>query len=108
MNKSQRLEYLEELIAESPEDPFPHYCLCLEIDIGDVDKKRMAWEKMLSDFPDYLPSYYHAGISNYHSGEKSKAINVWNKGIEIAINQKDRHTLSELRSVLQNALVDED
>jgi tetratricopeptide (TPR) repeat protein len=107
MDKADRIKYLENLIQEEPDDPFGYYALCLEWE-GSPASKAEKWEQMLIRFPEYLPSYYQAGEALKQAGQKDKALEVWKKGIELAGFQGDLHALAELKSALQNAMIDED
>lgn len=103
-----RVDYLHSLIAETPEDPFLHYALGLEYLNQQPQKAKEYFEHVFSRFPDYLPNYYQLGTLHGETGEKQKAISVFEKGIQIASNQNDRHALAELNSALQNLKFDEE
>jgi tetratricopeptide (TPR) repeat protein len=108
MDSSERLEHLKKMKSEDPTDPFPWYCFCLETTKIKAPSCDRDWEEMLSLFPDYLPSYYQAGLCFEGKGRKKEAILIWENGIRLATQKADRHALSELKSVLQNALLEDD
>ena len=108
MDKNQRLEILKEMIAESPDDPFGYYALCLENELENPKESLKSWKDLLSKFPDYLPSYYMAGKVFLEDGQKEEAISLWKKGLVLANIQGNTHTKTELQSAIQNALIDED
>ena len=55
---------------------------------------------LISDAPSYLPSYYMAGKLAEGGGRNSEAILFYSKGIDLAREQKNMHTLSELQEAL--------
>jgi hypothetical protein len=107
MDKAERIAYLQSLVAESPEDPFPQYALCLESEKAGLEKA-LEWEKLLLVFPSYLPSFFQAGQAFYEASQKDKAVEIWKSGLELALQQSNYHTLAELKSAIQNALVEDE
>lgn len=107
MDREQRIDYLYELIAEDPTDPFPHYGLVLELARDDADFGRNRWLELIEKFPDYLPSYQLAGQACKDNEELDKALEIWRKGQELANLQSDFHARKELMGSIQNALVEE-
>jgi len=108
LDKPQRIAYLKEIILESPDNPFGYYALCLECESENQADNTKSWLDLLERFPLYLPSYYMAGKAFYELGQKEKAITIWQKGLLLAKEQGNNHTIAELKSAIQNALVDED
>ena len=108
MTKTERIKFLGNLIAEDPEDPFAHYALCLENEFESGRQQILAWEAILAKFPEYLPSYYQAGLAYQNEKDKENAIRIWKHGLALAMQQNNRHTLAELRSAIQNAMFDEE
>ena len=56
----KRLEQLREMLAEEPNDPFLIYALATEYLNTDKAKARLYFEILLSKYPDYAGTYYHA------------------------------------------------
>jgi len=108
LDKAQRLDYLKEMISEAPDEPFGYYALCLENETENQIENSGNWIELLEKFPGYLPSYYMAGEAFLKLGQKEKAILTWRQGLEIAIKQGNHHTSTELKSAIQNALIDDD
>lgn len=107
MTKSQRVEYLQQLILEDPADPFPHYGLVLELASEDPDLGKERWKNLLRHFPQYLPSYQLAGQVFFDSGDVVKALEIWKMGAELAVIQKNANARSELMSSIQNAMLED-
>jgi tetratricopeptide (TPR) repeat protein len=99
---STRLELLKRYLQEDPSDSFLRYALALEFIA--LNEHQPAYEqltKLLFDDPDYLAAYYMAGKSAEAIEKNEEAKNWYLKGIEVARNQKDQHTLNELSAALE-------
>jgi tetratricopeptide (TPR) repeat protein len=100
--KEQRISMLEKYIQDDPHDPFPLYALALEYVEREVEKSVELFDKTLQKFPVYLPTYYHAAALFADLGEIEKAKSLYEKGIQLAQDQKEQKTLNELRAAFQN------
>lgn len=107
MQKIERIQFLTELTIQEPADPFAWYALCLESEL-EPNEHYFQWLDLLQKFPNYLPIYYQTGMTASKLNKTEEAIKVWKQGIELAKAQNDRHTLAELNSAIQNALLEED
>ncbi len=101
MNHS-RIELLEKFIKEDPDDPFNYYALALEYQRTNPAEARQLFEYLLMNHTGYLPLYYTAGIFYADLEEESKALEVLNKGVELARSNSDTKALRELQSAIQN------
>jgi hypothetical protein len=108
MDIQNRISHLEMLIAEDPSDPFLHYAYCLEISKTGRSDSEKNWDLLLDKSPEYLPAYYQSGLYCLSIQKKDKAIQIWKKGIDLAIVQNDGHALTELKGILQNTLLDDE
>ncbi len=97
MNQN-RLEQLIKFHEEDPNDPFPLYGLALEYQKSDVKKSEQLFDRLLTDFPDYLPSYYHAAKLKATLGKGELALAIFKNGITLARKQNDTTTARELQS----------
>jgi len=98
-----RIEQLLIFIKEDPQDYFSRYALALEyISIDKVADARLILEQLVTDHADYLPVYYQLGKLYESEKLNEKAIDLYRKGIDLALIQKNQHTLSELRSTLED------
>ena len=96
---------LRNLLADQPTDPFLNHALALEeIKVGKDESARELFEKLLERNPDYVGSYYHLGKLHERLGDESKAIAVYEKGMEVAKKLSDNHALSELRGAYDNLI----
>lgn len=97
MNQN-RLEQLIKFHEEDPNDPFLLYGLALEYQKSDVKKSEELFDTLLTGFPDYLPSYYHAAKLKAALGKGELALTIFKSGIALARKQNDMTTARELQS----------
>lgn len=101
MNKS-RIELLNKFIEDDPNDPFNYYALALEFQNSDIEKANGLFQKLLEEFPNYLPTYYTAGNFYADHGRDQDALLTFEKGIELAKSYSDSKALKELQAALLN------
>lgn len=102
---------LQNFLKESPKDPFLKYALTMEfLKLKDKDKARAGFEELVSEYSDYVGTYYHFGKFLEEEGEKEKAIEIYERGIEVAKGKRNFHAMGELKNALlmANGLLDED
>lgn len=102
-----RLEQIQQMLTEDPNDPFLHYAFALELE--NAAKLSEAIDKLQTmsiDFPDYLPLYYKLGKCYEVNGQTENAILIYNKGIDLAKRLNDQKTLQELKEAV--FLIDEE
>lgn len=103
----KRVELLQQMLKETPEDLFLNYACALEkIKEGKTDDAENILKKVLSKDENYLAAYYQLGKLFEQKENISEAISVYKKGIEIAMEKKDMRTLGELEEALM--IIDED
>ena len=101
-----RLAQLHKFLEDEPNDPFNIYGLALEYLKHDVNKSKQLFDRLLSDHPDYIPTYYHAAKLYQDLNEKEKAIEIYEKGIKVSQSQNDLKTSRELQAAYQELLFD--
>ena len=95
-----RIEILLKMEVEMPGDPFVPYALAMEYEKKQSDEAGAYYEKLLTDYSDYLPTYQQAGRFYTQKNEIEKAISILKRGIELGVSQKNNHTVSELKTAL--------
>lgn len=94
-----RIATLQAMEREKPKDAFVQYALALEYkNCGDVTQSRLYFEKLVTEFADYVPTYYHYAGMEAGEGNASLAIQLYEKGIEKAMMVNDSKTVRELKS----------
>jgi tetratricopeptide (TPR) repeat protein len=96
-----RAELLRGQIELRPNDPFPRYALALELrEQGALSEAIAELQKVVAEFPTYVPSYYHLGQLLEADGELDAAREIYEQGIQVASESGDAHALSELKGAL--------
>lgn len=94
-----RIDQIREFLNENPNDPFLHYALAQEfLKLGDKDSALEKYLYLVENHPKYVATYYHLGKLYYEMGQKPMALEYFEKGIVIAKEVGELHSLSELQS----------
>lgn len=102
MNNLPRIEHLLQFVQEDPDDPFNFYALALEYQSVDKNQARLYFDKLLLEFPDYLPTYYHAAAFFINAETTYKVRQIYEKGIKLSIQQNNLHAKRELENAFFN------
>lgn len=97
---AQRLELLKKYVEEDPHDPFNWYALALEYAAVNTNQALEILDTLLRDHPLYVPSYYQAGKLMEAHGNPARAMEIFEKGIQVAQQQRDTKAAQELRRAL--------
>lgn len=93
-----RIEKLKEMLAADPEDSFLLHALGLEYSkLGEDETARDYFQRVLSANPNYVGTYYHLAKLLERTGDEQGAIQVYEKGMDVAKSAGDQHALGELR-----------
>lgn len=99
---NQRLQQLFQFLIQEPNDPFLLYAIATEYKaMNELHKALDTFLTLLQNQPDYLPTYYHLAKTYEQLGKDEEAIAIYQKGIALALQQKDHHTARELQEALQ-------
>ena len=101
-----RLDHLLELHKEQPEDPFLLYGIALEYKKMNSSETASYFDKLLSQFPNYLASYYQAAEYFSEQNESEKSLVIYDIGITLATKLNELKTLAELKNAKQNLEID--
>ncbi|WP_406826819.1 tetratricopeptide repeat protein [Pedobacter sp. KACC 23697] len=101
---STRLSKLLEFLESDPNDPFILYALATEYNTQNDKEKAYSFYLQLTDkHPDYVGTYYHLGKLLEKDDQKEKAIEIYQKGMQVARNKRDMHAFSELQGAYHTA-----
>jgi tetratricopeptide (TPR) repeat protein len=94
--ESELIKNLWSFYEEDPNDPFNTYALALEYKKFNEEKAIFFFNKLLNEYPDYLPTYYaaaefFAAIEAHEQVEK-----IYQDGIALALAKKQLKTHQEL------------
>lgn len=105
--KNTRLQQMLQFLKDDPNDPFNLYAVANEYRKDDPEKSLQLMNKLLIDFPDYLPTYYHAAALDIQLNQGSQAESILQKGIALAKIQGDNLALRELQNAANELLFDD-
>ena len=95
-----RLEKLLEFLKNEPDDEFMLYALATEyLRLNQTDMALTYYEKLVSEHPAYVGTYYHLGKLYEALNRKEDALQTYQDGIKAAREVRDNHALSELMGV---------
>lgn len=98
---SERIDKIKEMLKQSPHDCFLLHALGLEYRKMALDELAIeAFRQVLESDANYLGTYYHLAKTYEALKLPDQAIQVYQKGIEIAIAAKDLHARNELQMAL--------
>lgn len=103
---TDRIQQLEKFYAEEPDDPFNVYALALEYLKVDTAKAGELFKELLEVHAGYLPTYYHAAKFFDATGNRAKAVEVFEKGIALAAKLQETKAMRELQSAYDEMMFD--
>jgi len=96
-----RIDQLKEFLKDKPKDCFLRHALALELaKAGEAEQAKNLFKTILSEFPEYIASYYPLGKLLEQMDLADEALAVYEQGTQQARKAGDQHTLSELRSAI--------
>jgi len=98
--KKDRIEMLEQFLKEDDSDPFNYYGLALEYKNQNPEKAKSLFEYLLVTHPDYLPTYYMAGLFFVDQSETTRGLQILRTGLALAQNQNNQSASRELKAAI--------
>jgi predicted Zn-dependent protease len=96
-----RLEMLQELLTEFPDDAFARYGLAMEYaNSGDSEAALREFATLLEKNPDYTAGYFMAAQTLAKANRADEAREMLKKGIASAERTNDAHARSEMEGML--------
>jgi tetratricopeptide (TPR) repeat protein len=100
---SDRLQTLQGLLEESPDDPFLLFAIAKEYEKRSDDDQALTYYRQLhQSAPDYVGLYYHLGKLYERQEHWEQALDTYKAGMEVARKAGDQHALSELAGARMN------
>lgn len=96
-----RIEQLKQFLKEDPADPFHAYALGLEYVQAEPATAEFWFDKVIHEYPDYLPVYYPAAQLKVVLAKYSEAIELFENGLQLAQRLGESKTLRELNAALE-------
>jgi len=93
-----RIEILQQLLAQNPENTFVRYGLAMElVKSGELERAMHEFSSVLKTDPAYGAAYFHGGQTLEKLGRLDDARDYYRRGVA---NARDPHARSELQSAL--------
>jgi tetratricopeptide (TPR) repeat protein len=108
MSQLSRLDQLLQFLADDPNDPFTLYAIATEYLKSDPLVALSYYEKLLTDHPAYVGTYYHAAKLYLQLGKQQKAEQTYIKGLEVSQVAGNRQAHRELKAAYQEYLDEEE
>jgi hypothetical protein len=102
--QADRIAQLEKFLREDPGDAFSRYALALEYLKSDPKKSYELFDALLSEQPDYLPTYYPFAHLLIELQQSERAASIFQQGIDAARRLNDHKTHKELSSAYNDWL----
>ena len=98
---TNRLEILEQMVRENPNNTFARYGLAMEhAKSGQYNEAIAEFRTLLQSDENYAAAYFHAGQAYEKLGQIEEARAIYEKGIEVTTRKGDTHTRSEIEAAL--------
>ena len=103
-NTLTRLQQLLAFHNDDPTDAFIIYALATEYRAQEPERAWEYYQKLLTEHPDYVGTYYHAGKMLEQFSKKDEAEKVYRAGLKVARSAGQQHAASELLQALNSCL----
>jgi len=101
MPGKSRLEQIEAMLQDEPNDPELRYMLAMEhVSAGRDDEAVRCFQELTSRCPDYTPGYHQGGRALVRLKCMAEAKAVLQDGIPVALSQGNEHAAGEMRELL--------
>ena len=105
MNQA-RVDKLNALLAQDPEDAFVRYALAMEFSsAGNFEQASSLLLDLLQRDPSYVPAYQQLGALYRSEGKTAQAANMLRTGILRARASGDQHAAGEMQDELDDLVV---
>jgi len=96
-----RLEKLESMLADDPNDQLLKYMLAMELDKTNNHERSLSLlGELMNGEPPYVPAFLMAGQQHVAIGQSDEARSAWQAGIQAAQAANDEHAAGEMTQFL--------
>lgn len=96
----ERIDTLNQLVAQNPEDVFSLYALGLEYLEADSQRSQTFFTRVLDLEPNYVAAYFQLGKLYADDGDEGEARHWLELGISVANQVGDSHAREEMQDFL--------
>jgi cytochrome c-type biogenesis protein CcmH/NrfG len=101
MSDTTRLQRIQEMLADDPNDATLRYMLAMEFATqGDDRQAGRCFNELIAATPDYVPAYMQAGRTLVRLGQDEEAKAIFTRGIAVAEQKQDFHARDEMQGML--------
>lgn len=108
MARTQRMDQLEALLQDDPDDAFLRYGLAMEYaSLGDDATAAQQLEDLIAlkrASSPYVPAYLQCGQAYQRLGRDTDAIRILREGMEVAARVGDLHARGEMEGLLNTLM----
>ncbi|MFZ0662004.1 MAG: hypothetical protein WAM66_04870 [Acidobacteriaceae bacterium] len=98
-----KIEALNQILAENPADAFARYGLAMEHAArGETEASIAEFDRLRQDHPDYTAGYFMAAQTLAKARHNNEAKTRLKQGIAAAERTRDQHTQSEMQAMLDD------
>ncbi len=98
---TNRLEILQNMLAQDPNNTFARYGLAMEYAKAEHYEQAVAeFRNLLVHDSSYSAAYYHGGQALEKLGDVEQARKLYQEGIAVTTKKGDTHTRSEIEAAL--------
>jgi tetratricopeptide (TPR) repeat protein len=98
-----KLDRIRSYAESHAQDPFAWYALAMELKgLSQVEEAVKVFERLMNEFPAYVPTYLQAGFTLQAAGNSAAARTAYEKGLTAARAAGNNHAASELQGALDS------
>jgi len=103
MTASNRLQQIEAMLHDEPNDPELRYMLAMEHASGGNDAEAVrCFQDLIARCPDYPPAYHQGGRTLVRLNRIAEAREMLGKGIPAALKSNNQHAAGEMQELLDS------
>lgn len=96
-----RLASLREMLAEDPTSEFLRYGVAMQLKgLGQAAEALGEFERLVSESPDYVPTYYHYAALLGEEGREEEGVEMAQRGVARAEAAGNAHAKAELLDLI--------
>jgi Tfp pilus assembly protein PilF len=101
MADKTRMQQIQEMLADDPNDAMLRYMLAMEYVSQSGDEQAVAcFRGIFETTPDYVPAYMHCAKALVRLGRDAEARQAFESGIAVAQRVQDFHARDEMQAML--------
>ncbi|MEC9091589.1 MAG: hypothetical protein VX438_02700 [Planctomycetota bacterium] len=98
---SKRIERIESMLLDSPNDVFLRYSLAMELrKDGESDRCQKLFQELIEDDPPHVPAFLMFAQYYAENDKPNEASEILRCGIQVATRQNESHAASEMEGLL--------